>query len=69
MKHAKEAIEDFFQIPIAISEDIIYDLADGLEHIFRDYIAFAASCGKNHFPNIALRDIRNCIKSIITVYV
>lgn len=49
MKHAREAVEDFFQIPIAISEDLIYDLADGLEQIFRDYTAFTASCGKNHF--------------------
>ncbi|KAM7485405.1 hypothetical protein LguiA_001414 [Lonicera macranthoides] len=54
MKHAREAVEDFFQIPIAISEDLIYDLADGLEQIFRDYTAFAASCGskQSYLPTL-----------------
>ncbi|CAK9180196.1 unnamed protein product [Ilex paraguariensis] len=51
MKHAKEAVDDFFEIPISISENLVHDLADGLELLFRDYTTFVASCGKinSHF--------------------
>ncbi|PIA36286.1 hypothetical protein AQUCO_03400291v1 [Aquilegia coerulea] len=42
---AKETVEDFFDIPIAISDDLVQDLADGLELLFRDYTSFVAFCG------------------------
>ncbi|KAL3828275.1 hypothetical protein ACJIZ3_017077 [Penstemon smallii] len=41
----KEAVENFFDIPVNVSENLVYDLTDGLEHLFRDYITFVASCG------------------------
>ncbi len=46
MKTVKETVEEFFEIPIGITEDLIQDLADALGHLFQDYISFAASCGK-----------------------
>ncbi|KAL2506534.1 Protein of unknown function (DUF810) [Abeliophyllum distichum] len=54
IKFAKEAVENFFEIPVNISENLVYDLADGLEHLFRDYITFVASCGsrQSYLPTL-----------------
>lgn len=46
MKLAKEAVDEFFEIPIGITEDLVQDLADGLESLFQEYTTFIASCGK-----------------------
>lgn len=43
---AKEAIENFFDIPIAITEGSFHALVDGVQNILREYIAFVASCGE-----------------------
>lgn len=51
MKLIKETVDEFFDIPIGITEDLIQDLADGLGHLFQDYISFAASCGKTQIHN------------------
>lgn len=48
MKLAKEIVDAFFEIPIGITEDLVQDLADSLEHLFKEYTAFVASCGKSH---------------------
>jgi len=45
MKLATITVEEFFQVPIAITEDLVQDLADGLENLFNDYMKFVASCG------------------------
>ncbi|TKY51841.1 DUF810 protein [Spatholobus suberectus] len=45
MKLAATIVEEFFQVPIAITEDLVQDLADGLENLFQDYMKFVASCG------------------------
>lgn len=45
IRFAKETIEGFFEIPVNVSENLVYDLTDGLEHLLGDYITFAASCG------------------------
>lgn len=47
MKLAKETVDDFFEIPTGITEDLVLDLVDGLEVLFQDYASFVASCGKN----------------------
>ena len=47
MKLAKETADNFFEIPIGITEDLVLDLADGLETHFQEYATFVASCGKN----------------------
>lgn len=46
MNLAKTTMEQFFEIPIGITEDLVQDLADGLESIFQDYMMFVAACGK-----------------------
>ncbi|KAK1591234.1 hypothetical protein Q3G72_004388 [Acer saccharum] len=67
MKLAKETVDDFFEIPIGISDDLVRDLADGLQILFREYTAFVGSCGENHFyllKAIAQQHISNfCIFS------
>lgn len=51
MKLAKDAIDEFFEIPIGITEDLVHDLAEGLEQLFQEYTAFVASCGKSRNKN------------------
>lgn len=50
MKYAKQALDDFFEIPICIAEDLAHNFADGLEHLFLEYTTFASSCGMNQHP-------------------
>ncbi|CAH9131089.1 unnamed protein product [Cuscuta epithymum] len=54
MKQAKEAVDNFFELPISITEDLVHNLAEGMEHVFRDYIAFVESCGskQNYVPTL-----------------
>lgn len=54
VKLAKTTVEQFFQIPIGITEDIVQDLADGLESLFQDYMMFAAACGtkQSYIPSL-----------------
>ncbi|KAL8262813.1 hypothetical protein R6Q59_024162 [Mikania micrantha] len=47
MRQTKEAIESFFNNPIGVSEDLLREFTYVIEHVIQDYIAFAASCGKN----------------------
>ncbi|KAH6778071.1 hypothetical protein C2S51_009383 [Perilla frutescens var. frutescens] len=51
---AKEAIDNFFDIPISITESSFHYLVEGLQNIFREYIAFVASCGtkQNYTPTL-----------------
>lgn len=46
IKQSKEVVDDFFYIPTGITEDLVQDLADGLEVLFQDYITFVSSAGK-----------------------
>ncbi|KAE9589767.1 hypothetical protein Lalb_Chr21g0312431 [Lupinus albus] len=52
MKLAAIIVEEFFQVPIAITESLVQDLADGLENLFQDYMMFVAACGskQNYIP-------------------
>ncbi|CDY59176.1 BnaC08g50100D [Brassica napus] len=54
MKLAKDAIDEFFDIPIGITEDLVHDLAEGLEQLFQEYTAFVASCGskQSYIPTL-----------------
>ncbi|KAI3823026.1 hypothetical protein L1987_10629 [Smallanthus sonchifolius] len=54
MKQAREVIASFFDIPIAISEDLVHEFADGIEKILLDYADFVASCGskQNYIPTL-----------------
>ena len=57
MTHAKETMNAFFKIPLGMSEDLVHDISDGLEHLFRDYTTFVASCGKNHLKMFLVRNL------------
>ncbi|KAM3326828.1 protein unc-13 [Capsicum chacoense] len=54
MRHAKETVETFFEIPMAISDDLVGDLADGFEHLFKEYVTFVTSCGskQSYIPTL-----------------
>ncbi|KAK1362579.1 DUF810 domain-containing protein [Heracleum sosnowskyi] len=45
MKHAKQALDEFLEIPVGIAEDLAHAFAQGLEELFRDYTTFVSSCG------------------------
>ncbi|KAF6170904.1 hypothetical protein GIB67_014721 [Kingdonia uniflora] len=44
LKLAEEAVGDFFEIPIGISDDLVQELADGLDSLFQDYISLVSLC-------------------------
>ncbi|KAF5465885.1 hypothetical protein F2P56_015850 [Juglans regia] len=54
MMLAKETVNDFFEIPIEITQDLVFDLADGLENQFEEYATFVASCGskQSYIPTL-----------------
>ncbi|XP_028773311.1 protein unc-13 homolog [Neltuma alba] len=54
MKLANTAVEEFFRIPVSIPEDLVQELAVGLETLFRDYMTFVAACGskKSYIPSL-----------------
>ncbi|XWS13893.1 hypothetical protein CRYUN_Cryun36dG0077900 [Craigia yunnanensis] len=54
MRSAKEMVNDFFEIPIGITDDLILDLAEGLEQLFEEYTTFVVSCGskQNYLPTL-----------------
>ncbi|KAH0739808.1 hypothetical protein KY290_038513 [Solanum tuberosum] len=54
MRHAKEAVDNFFEIPMAMSEDLVEDLAVGFEHLFKEYVTFVTSCGskQSYIPTL-----------------
>ncbi|KAG2403600.1 uncharacterized protein HKW66_Vig0188870 [Vigna angularis] len=51
---AKTVVEQFFKIPMGITEDIVQELADGLESLFQDYVIFVAACGtkQSYIPSL-----------------
>ncbi|CAA7015328.1 unnamed protein product [Microthlaspi erraticum] len=54
MKLANDTIDEFFEIPIGITEDLVHDLAEGLEQLFQEYTTFVASCGskQSYIPTL-----------------
>ncbi|XVF66434.1 hypothetical protein PTKIN_Ptkin10aG0035400 [Pterospermum kingtungense] len=54
MKWAKETVNNFFEIPIGITDDLILDLAEGLEQLVQEYVTFVASCGskQSYLPTL-----------------
>lgn len=55
MTISKQIIDDFFEIPIGFPDDLVQDLADGLECVIREYTSFVASCGNNRLLLLCLR--------------
>jgi hypothetical protein len=52
IKIAKEAVDDFFEIPVGITDDLINDLAEGFENLFKDYSNLVTACGKKVAPSL-----------------
>ncbi|XP_051152716.1 protein unc-13 homolog [Andrographis paniculata] len=54
LSFAKEAVDNFFQLAVNVSENQFYDFIDGLESLFLDYVAFISSCGskQNYLPTV-----------------
>ncbi|KAK4800527.1 hypothetical protein SAY86_021014 [Trapa natans] len=54
MKTVKETVEDFFEIPVGITDDLIQDLVQALGQLFQDYTSFVASCGskQSYIPSL-----------------
>ncbi|KAI4371920.1 hypothetical protein MLD38_010215 [Melastoma candidum] len=63
MKLVKEMVDEFFDIPIGITEDLIQDLADSLGHLFQEYVAFVASCGSKQSYLPSLPPLTRCYRS------
>ncbi|KAL5711960.1 hypothetical protein ACHQM5_014181 [Ranunculus cassubicifolius] len=57
---ARETVDHFFQIPIAISDELVQDLADGLENVLQDYTSFVASCGSKQSYTPPLPPLTRC---------
>ncbi|CAJ1953203.1 unnamed protein product [Sphenostylis stenocarpa] len=54
MTLAKKFVQEFFQIPISITEDLVQELVEALQKVFREYIMFIAACGlkENYIPSL-----------------
>ncbi|XWS39152.1 hypothetical protein CRYUN_Cryun18bG0025600 [Craigia yunnanensis] len=54
MRLAKETVNNFFGIPIGITDDLILDLAESLEQLVQEYTTFVASCGskQSYLPTL-----------------
>ncbi|GMI69867.1 CELLULOSE-RELATED DUF810 [Hibiscus trionum] len=53
-------VKDFFDIPIGMTDDVVLDLAQGLEQIFQEYTTFVASCGSKTSYIPALPPLTRC---------
>ncbi|KAG6420309.1 hypothetical protein SASPL_116833 [Salvia splendens] len=62
IKFCKETIENFFEIPINVSESVVYDLTGGLENLLGEYIAFISSCGSKQSYLPTLPPLTRCSK-------
>ncbi|XP_059630120.1 protein unc-13 homolog [Cornus florida] len=60
MKYVKEIVDDLFEISDGISDELVCDLADGIEHLIRDYTTFVASCGSKQSYVPALPPLTRC---------
>ncbi|KAK8548661.1 hypothetical protein V6N13_054561 [Hibiscus sabdariffa] len=57
---ANEMVKDFFEIPIGTTDELILDLAGGLEQLFQEYTTFVASCGSKNSYLPTLPPLTRC---------
>ncbi|KAF2285532.1 hypothetical protein GH714_005341 [Hevea brasiliensis] len=60
MKLAKETVDEFFEIPVGITDDLVCELAEGLEHLFQEYIKFVEACGSKQSYVPTLPPLTRC---------
>ncbi|KAF6165549.1 hypothetical protein GIB67_006439 [Kingdonia uniflora] len=58
----EEAVGDFFEIPIGISDDLVQELADGLESLFQDYISLVSLCRSKQSYILTIPPLTRCNK-------
>ncbi|XP_010265042.1 PREDICTED: uncharacterized protein LOC104602882 [Nelumbo nucifera] len=63
IKLAMQTVDDFFKIPVGISNDMVQDLSNGLELVFQDYITFVATCGSKQSYIPSLPPLTRCSRS------
>ncbi|XP_015691225.2 protein unc-13 homolog [Oryza brachyantha] len=70
MKVAKATVDEFFGIPVSVRDDMVQDLANGMETIFHEYISFLASCGnkQSYLPSLPLLTRCNQDSKIIRLW-
>ncbi|OAY70365.1 hypothetical protein ACMD2_03768 [Ananas comosus] len=54
MKLAKVTADEFFEIQVGAREELVQDLADGIDSLVQDYASFVASCGtkQSYIPSL-----------------
>ncbi|CAL1355983.1 unnamed protein product [Linum trigynum] len=54
IKIATETVEEFFETPIGITDDLICTLSEGLEQLFLEYVSFVTACGskQSYLPTL-----------------
>ncbi|KAK8571927.1 hypothetical protein V6N12_027995 [Hibiscus sabdariffa] len=57
---ANEMVKDFFEIPIGTTDELILDLAGGLEQLFQEYTTFVATCGSKNSYLPTLPPLTRC---------
>ncbi|XP_058752647.1 protein unc-13 homolog [Vicia villosa] len=60
MKSAKTTVDEFFQIPIGITDELVQELADGLESLIQEYVMFVAACGSKQSYVPVLPPLTRC---------
>ncbi|XP_020572200.1 uncharacterized protein LOC110019025 isoform X2 [Phalaenopsis equestris] len=60
IKLAKVTVDEFFQIPLVARDEMVHDLAEGLESIFQEYTNFVASCGNRQSYMPSLPPLTRC---------
>ncbi|MED6132649.1 hypothetical protein PIB30_020985 [Stylosanthes scabra] len=54
MNLGKIIVQEFFLLPVPITEDLVQELAGGLQNLLKEYTMFVAACGlkENYVPNL-----------------
>ncbi|KAI3951128.1 hypothetical protein MKW98_028532 [Papaver atlanticum] len=60
MKLVHQSVDDFFEIPVGISDGLVQDLVDSLELLILDYTSFVASCGSKQSYIPPLPSLTRC---------
>ncbi|XP_047310108.1 protein unc-13 homolog [Impatiens glandulifera] len=60
MTLVKDDINDLFEIPLGVSENLVHKFANDFDQIFCDYISFVASCGSKQSYMPTLPPLTRC---------
>ncbi|KAL1342129.1 hypothetical protein HN51_028723 [Arachis hypogaea] len=60
MQMTTTTVEEFFKVPIPITEELVRALADGLGSLFQEYMMFVAACGSKQSYIPVLPPLTRC---------